>query len=534
MMTINRHVLHIIFFSVLLILLASRSGASTESLSEKNNIRVQSFTFSGNTIFSDQQIRKRLKPFENKTISAEELQNAASQITLAYVREGYINSGAVIPDQTIKYGIITIEIIEGSLDAITITGNRTLSSGYITKRIRYKTPLNMNDLQQELKRLKGDQHIKNVHARLSPGSTPGSASLNVTIVEAPRLSYGMTVNNHASPGTGSLAVENRFSFLNVTGLGDDLNLDTQMTDGLKKITGKYTVPFGGNGSEDWILSIEASGSDSKVISDPFNELDITGRSQIYAMSLTRPLIKRVEHQFSAGVKLEYYTSTTYLDGNRFSFSENAENGQTTISSVKCSQEYIMKSMNHVLAFRLTENFGTDLINPTRGSDGSDGKYLSVKGQMQYLQRVAFRNSTLRLNVNFQLAGDSLPPSERFSAGGPGSVRGYRKNYLDNDQGIESSLEFNIPLSRLKLPLISKKAGDGDISIAPFIDYAYAGNYKDPESTEKISGAGLGLLWTIRHGVNAELYGARSLKEYDKQADYDLQDKSIYFKLSADF
>jgi len=484
-------------------------------------------------VFSNTRITQILSPYENRVITAEELQNAASEITMLYIKNGYINSGAVIPDQKADRGIILITIIEGTLGKIILSGNATIKDAYIKKRIHSEgknTPLNINDLQKRLKLLKNDPHIKNLHARLSPGASPGSASLNISVIEESRFKYGMSVNNHASPGTGSYSVENTFSFLNISGFGDMLNLETQVTKGLKKVSTGYTLPL--NAMD--MISLEASGSDSEVITKPFNKLDITGKSMLYAVSFDHSFIKTIENQIAAEVKLEYYTSTTYLTGRRFSFSENAENGKTTISSVKCSQDYIQTSIDQVLALRLTESFGTDLINPTSGQDGSDGKYLSLKGQMQYLKRLKFRDSKLNLNFNFQLAAEPLPPSERFTAGGAGSVRGYRKNTIDKDQGLEASVEIHIPLARLKLPKISRKAGDGLVSAAPFIDYAKAGRSEAPHMPETIAGAGLGILWDISKGINAELYGAKSLYNKDRQADYDLQDESIYFRIKAEF
>ncbi len=509
------------------------NSSAEVTLSEKSRIKINQFVFSGNTVFSDSRIKEILRPYGKKVISPEELQNAATKITLLYVDNGYINSGAFIPDQKSDNGIVRITIIEGTLGKIEISGNTSLDSDYIRNRIQLKsknTPLNINHLQKRLKLLKDDRHIKNVHARLSPGSIHGSASLHVKIIEESRLKYGMSVNNHASPGTGSLSVENSFSWLNISGSGNDLCLDTQFTEGLKKISTGYMHPLGSMGT----LTLEASGSDSEVISEPFNELDITGKSMLYSITIDRFFMKSVEKQFAAGIKLEYYTSTTYMNGSRFSFSDNAENGKTTISSVKCSQEYIQKSVGQVLALRLTESFGTDLINSTTGHDGTDGKYASLKGQMQYLRRMNFRDSKLNFNLNFQLAADSLPPSERFSAGGIGSVRGYRKNYLDKDQGLEASIELSVPLTRIKLPFVSRKAGDGALSIAPFLDYAKAGNKEEPHTPETIAGTGTGLLWSIREGINAELYLAKALYDKDMQVDYDLQDESIYFRVKAEF
>ena len=56
-------------------------------------------------------------------------------LTLHYVNNGYVNSGAVIPDQTVADGVITFDIIEGELTRIDLEGNKWFRDGYIRKRL---------------------------------------------------------------------------------------------------------------------------------------------------------------------------------------------------------------------------------------------------------------------------------------------------------------------------------------------------------------------------------------------------------------
>ena len=64
-------------------------------------------------------------------MGADEIEQARRAITLHYVRNGYINSGAVIPDQNPADGIILIRIIEGELTEIDLHGNKWLRDSYI-------------------------------------------------------------------------------------------------------------------------------------------------------------------------------------------------------------------------------------------------------------------------------------------------------------------------------------------------------------------------------------------------------------------
>ena len=47
-------------------------------------------------------------PYENRTLTTEDLERLRLALTLLYVNNGYITSGAVIPDQDVKDGVIQL------------------------------------------------------------------------------------------------------------------------------------------------------------------------------------------------------------------------------------------------------------------------------------------------------------------------------------------------------------------------------------------------------------------------------------------
>ena len=99
-------------------------------------------------------------------------------LTRLYIDAGYINSGAVIPDQTVRDGVITMQIIEGELTAIDITGNRWFRTNYLRQRLALDlaSPLNIASLQQRLQFLQQDARIARLDAELAPGVQRGEVS----------------------------------------------------------------------------------------------------------------------------------------------------------------------------------------------------------------------------------------------------------------------------------------------------------------------------------------------------------------------
>ncbi len=502
-------------------------------LSEKTTIYVENYLFKGNTVFSDKTLLTLVKDYQNRVISPEELQEVKHLLTRYYIDNGYINSGVIIPDQDIKNGLITLEVIEGRLDKITITGNTSLSTNYIKKRLIIKEeiiPLNIIKLRERLRLLRQDVHIKNIHAQLAPGTNPGSSELDVKIVENRRMKFTSTLSNHASPDTGSIAFDNDLSLFNLSGWGDDLTLTTRLSEGLKRVGLYYSIPVT---YKNILISAETEMSESEVVSEPFNELDITGESTQAAFSLRYPLYRTVSKEVASSIKFSYFKSTSFLSGDRFSFSEWASDGEIRISTLRLNQEFISRSLNQVFALRLTENFGIDPFDEKTGQEGLDNDFISLQGQCRYVRRLAFKESEFQLNLNFQYSSNELPSSERFSAGGAASVRGYRENSMSTDSGAVLSASLKIPFFDLRIPYISRKAGDGLISFVPFLDCG-AGTHNDSSTdSETIGGAGVGFIWGIGENLDTEIFIGKSFTDKET-VEYDIQDDGIYFKIQAKF
>ena len=55
----------------------------------------------GSTIFSAEELAKVTDPYVNREVTSEDLEALRVALTLLYVNNGYVNSGAILPDQTV-------------------------------------------------------------------------------------------------------------------------------------------------------------------------------------------------------------------------------------------------------------------------------------------------------------------------------------------------------------------------------------------------------------------------------------------------
>jgi hemolysin activation/secretion protein len=89
---------------------------STESLaSNTNRVLVNAFQFQGNTVFSAKELSTVLTNFVGRPITSSDLEKARQLLSYYYIDRSYFNSGALLPDQKITNGIITVQIVEKAL-----------------------------------------------------------------------------------------------------------------------------------------------------------------------------------------------------------------------------------------------------------------------------------------------------------------------------------------------------------------------------------------------------------------------------------
>ena len=74
----------------------------------------------GSTIFSAEELAKVTAPYVNREVTSEDLEALRVALTLLHVNNGYVNSGAILPDQSVSEGVVTYQIIEGGLTAVDV------------------------------------------------------------------------------------------------------------------------------------------------------------------------------------------------------------------------------------------------------------------------------------------------------------------------------------------------------------------------------------------------------------------------------
>lgn len=478
------------------------------------NVEVQ-----GNTVLQDE-ITALTQPYENREVTFEDLLELRSAITQLYINNGYITSGAFLPsNQDLSTGIVLIQVVEGELEQIEIGGLRRLREGYVRSRLERatSTPLNQKRLEEALQLLQLDPLIEQVNAELAAGSNPGSNILRVRLKEAPAFHAAIALENNQSPSIGSIQGSVEVSHDNLLGFGDRLSAKYGRTEGLNLYDINYTIPVNArNGT----LSFRYNNGDSRIIEDDFRDVGIRSETQTYSLGFRQPITRTPTSEFALGLSLDLRRSQTYiLDDIPYSFTEGPENGESKVTVIRFSQDWVNRGTRQVLAARSQFSLGIDAFDATINNTGTDGQFFSWLGQFQWVQQLSPRN-LLVARIDAQLTPDSLLSLERFSMGGVDTVRGYQQNQLIADNGILGSVEVRVPLT----------SDPRVLQLAPFFEIGTAWNNRDIDpDPATIASLGLGLRWLITPDLSLRLdYGIPLISVGERGNS--LQENGLYFSI----
>ncbi|MEO0849308.1 MAG: POTRA domain-containing protein [Cyanobacteria bacterium J06648_1] len=153
-----------------------------------------------------QQINKIIQPLSGKTVTLAELKSAIDDITQVYLERGYITSRALLVEESLTTGQIQVQIIEGVVSQVNITGTERLET-YVLNRLEpaLQTPLSSAKLEDQLRLLRLDPLFDNVEASLSAGDNPevGKSILKVRVTEADRSNARIGIDNYSPPSFGA-------------------------------------------------------------------------------------------------------------------------------------------------------------------------------------------------------------------------------------------------------------------------------------------------------------------------------------------
>ncbi len=486
----------------------------------------------GSTVFSDAELADVTAPYRNRELTSDDLERVRLALTLLYVNRGYLTSGAVIPDQDVSFGVIVIQIVEGTLSRIQVEGNRWFRSAYLRNRVArgVSTPVSIHPLQERIQLLQQDPRIERINAELQPGDRRGESVLNVRVQEANPFKAWLDFNNYQTPVVGAERGLATVAHQNVTGHGDQLTFTYGRSRGVNPIIdASYNLPLT---ASDTTFTAYYRRNAFLVVENPFRALDLNVDSEIIGMTLRQPIYRTVTDEVALSLTGEhlYLKTTSAFDvpGLPSLFIPGSSTtGVATVNALRIGQEYTHRTSSFVFAALSRFSTGLNVLGSTINSAPlPDSRFVSWLGQAQAMQRWDdWGGLQLIGRVAAQIADDRLFPLGQMPVGGRFSVRGYRENSLVRDNAVLASIEPRIPLVRFA-------SGEDRVQLAPFVDIGHAWNAKGATpDVRTLASIGAGIRWMIlpQERARFEVYWGQQLNHL-RSGEGNLQDHGIHLQL----
>lgn len=196
---------------------APPSGASSTNAPAKPTFNVIRYEVAGNTLLRPEELAGVLTNFTGPAVTVEQVVLAQKTLNLAYRRQGYVTVSTTLPPQKITNGVVQLQVTEGRLVEINVSGNRYFSSNNVMAALpslRTNQFIQLQWFNPELDRanLNSDRQI---YPEIVPGPEPGTSALMLKVKDHLPLHGRFELNNQSTPGTPDLRMNASAQFNNL-------------------------------------------------------------------------------------------------------------------------------------------------------------------------------------------------------------------------------------------------------------------------------------------------------------------------------
>ena len=489
--------------------------------------------------------RVRLQSPDGYTIN--QLQGIADEITRYYRERGFIIAQAIVPAQEVGNGVVSLRVLEGSLEDVRVEDNNAYKAKVIEgpfRRLR-GYPITQGNIERALLDVQNFPGLT-VFGTFTQGDELGNTDLIIKVREEDRFNFTPSVDNYGSEFTGEYRAMFDFKFNNLLGVADRLNAYVLQT--FQPDNGTYgglsvELPFGRN-------SIGFGGSTNQFdvggLEDLTN-LGIEGTVDQADLFWNRTFANGRFFGASGRLGLSTKKAVTELPGfveNEVSIlsEDNLAVASLAFDFFAASRKGRGFTVGSIEAHAgIPDTFGSmdgsgDGVSSRTGGDGemAGGSFEKYKFSFQHLRRLG-ANASLLLRADGQFSDDILVALEQFSVGGPQNVRAYPVAEALVDTGASATIEWivNAPGFADK-PTKGNRTWGEIFQVSLFADYAY-GELNNPrvgeEPTVDYSGYGLGLQFNVPGKLYARFDLASPIGSRESTNDRDPQ---YYFRMSYTF
>lgn len=459
----------------------------------KANPVIHSVEFTGNTVFTGEQLAEMLGIQPNSVLNTTLLSQKMQDIEKLYLQQGYLLY-SVADVQVTADGVLKIGIAEGVVEDITIEGNDKTKDYVILRELRYKKgePFNKFTASRSMERLYNLGFFEDVNMKLLPGTKEHEVITEIDVVEQKTGVVSVGAGYSESDGmVGILELgENNFR-----GTGDKVNFHWEFggsSEG-KNYQISYTRPWINDNGDSLGFSI----FDRRYDYDDYNADGDT----VASYDRRRKGFNLTWGHVSSEYRRNYFTLETvresYDDHDGFDW------GSAAPADDKTKAEWynaIMDNMGRTNSFTFQHVFDNrdNYFNATKGRRlsasvqygghglGGDYDFYKFTTEGRFYKGLS-NGHVLALRVMAGYISGETSYNQLFNLGGSNNLRGYEDDQFKGEKMYAATLEYRIPVaSKVEAVLFT------DVGSAWDIDEGRIPWYTDDDSINWSVGVGLRL------------------------------------------
>lgn len=324
---------------------------------------LKAIQFQGNSVISNNDLNQLIEDKLNQQVTLSDLEELRLRITNYYIGKGYINSDAILPEQSIHNGTVVVHIVEGKLTEIELSGNQGLSDEYIISRLvaDKDAVFNLPAFQEGYQLLLSDPLIDKLNGQFLPSEQLGQSKLKLRVERAKSHRVDFQADNYGSASSGQTQGSISLQSLNLTGVGDSLYLKVRQREGAVGAEFDYAYPINNTTSN---IGLRLGYNDTEVIAEQLQSLDIQSDFKSAEIYVTHPLIRSLTRQLTLGLSLSVRENQGELLDIPFSFAAGEQDGFSRVAAVRIGLTGIIRDENQAWSMFARYSQGLDVLNPT--------------------------------------------------------------------------------------------------------------------------------------------------------------------------
>ncbi|MDR1084765.1 MAG: hypothetical protein LBP22_07875 [Deltaproteobacteria bacterium] len=413
-------------------------------------IFVAGFRLDNPPFLKQAEVQAALAPYVSRSLTMEQLEDAADQVSELYRKKGYLLTRAYLPAQNSQDGIILLEVLVGRF------GGLSLRNGSLVRDSRINAALRSNMPEGEPVTLKALERtallISDIPGTVTPrlnmdiGEKPGTSDFFAEAFPDKRLAGFFMLDNMGSRYTGRWRFGAGLDVNSLTGFGDKLSFFGLITENgdLGNISLTYAFPRFGSG-----LNFEIGFSHVRYeLGKEFKDIDATGTSNIVSGTISYPVIRSTDRNLTFSLGLFYKKLEDEMEAFQYEEKKSSVSARLGLTyenwTTMFSKNFYWRFDGGLIMGKLRMPAGEakDWDRAGRKTLG-DFQYVSL-GLQSYLALTEKLNLGLGASSQMALA-KNLDSSEQFNITGDRGVKAYREA-ISSDNGwlVGAELNYTLP------------------------------------------------------------------------------------------